>query len=127
MEETNTVKYNRGKKKHNERYNININSSSPNKLQRSYDNIMNRKEGSQNFTSYNITSQNNNRKINLEKYSNIHPINQSPKKILGYQTASQCGSFICPYAQYCNLHHIHFHHIHIPHNHFYPRLNYNSS
>ena len=127
MEEINTVKNNRKKRKHNERYNNNINSSSPNKLQRSYDNAINRKQCSQNFKSYNITSENNNRKINLQKYNNIRPINQSSQKILGCQNLSQCGSFVCPCAHHCTLHHIHFHHIHIPHNHFCPRLNYSSS
>ena len=126
MEEINTVKYNKGKK-HNERYNINLNSSSPNKLQRSYDNTINRKAANQNFTSYNITSENNNRRINLQNYNNIRPINQSSQKILGCQSPIRCISHLCPYAHHCNLHHIHFHHIHIPHNHFCPRLNYSSS
>ena len=67
MEEINTVKFNKGKK-HNERYNININSSSQNRLERSYDNAINRKVASQKFTSYNITSENHNRR---KIYKNI--------------------------------------------------------
>ena len=109
---------------YNERYNINnTNSSHPIRLDRSYDNTINRKTKNINFTSYNITSENNNRKLNLEKYTNIRQLNQSSQSSLGYLCGYQCGSQLCPYMNHCYLHNIHFYHMHIPHNHFCPRLN----
>lgn len=125
MEEISEKKYLK-EKKQNERYN-NINSSSPLRLGHSFDNTLNRNNINQNFSSYNIDSENKNKKINLEKYNNIRPISQTFQNNLGYQCRCQCGSYFCPYYHHCSLHHIHFHHIHIPHIHYCPRLNYSSS
>ena len=126
MEEINTNNFYESKKQ-NSRYDTNINSKFPNRLERSFDNTLNRNLENQNFTSYNITTDNNKRQINLEKYNNISPINQTSKKSLGYTQGVQCSSYLCPYLHHCNLHHIHFHHIHIPHSHFCPRLHNSSS
>ena len=123
MEEINTDKDYK-EEEYNERYNINnTNLSHPLRLDRSYDNTINRKTKNINFTTYNITSENNNRKLNLEKYTNIRQLNQSSQSSLGYRCGYHCGSQLCPYMNHCYLHHVHFHHIHIPHNHFCPRLN----
>ena len=124
MEEIRTNKYLK-EKNQNERYN-NL-SSSPIRLGRSYDNTLNRNLTNQNFTSYNISSEDKEHQINLEKYNNIHPINQSTDNNLGYHCNNRCTTCFCPYYHQCNLHHIHLHHIHIPHSHYCPRLNYHSS
>ena len=125
MEEISEKKYLK-EKKQNERYN-NINSSSPLRLGHSFDNTLNRNNINQNFSSYNIDSENKNKKINLEKYNNIRPISQTFQNNLGYQCRCQCGSYFCPYYHHCSLHHIHFNHIHIPPIHYCPRLNISSS
>ena len=124
-EEINTDKNNQVKKQ-NKRYNININTSSPLRLGRSYDNSLNRKEINQNFNSYNVTTENNNRQINLEKYNNIRPVTQSPENI-PHRCGYKCNSCSCPYIHHYIPHHVHFHHIHLPHNHFCPRLNCDTS
>ena len=126
MEEINANNFNKSRKQSN-RYGININSKFPNRLERSFDNTLNRNLEKQNFTSYNITTDNNNRQINLEKYNNIGTLSQISKKGLDYAQDVQCSSYLCPYLHHCSLHHIHFHHIHIPHSHFCPRLHYSSS
>ena len=61
MEEITTNK-NLKEKRQNERYNNE--SSSPIRLGRSYDNTLNRNFKDQNFTSYNITSENKDHQIN---------------------------------------------------------------
>lgn len=124
MEEINTDQKEKKEEKNKERNNIDyINSSPPLRLDRSYDNTINRRTGDLNFTSYNIASENNNRKINLEKYNNIRQINRSPQTSPRYGCGIHCSnSVLCPYINHCFLHHVHFHHIHIPHNHFCPRL-----
>ena len=60
MEEEINIDKSNQVKKQNKRYNININTSSPLRLGKSYDNTSNRKEKNQNFTSYNIISEKNN-------------------------------------------------------------------
>ena len=81
MEEEIIVDKNSHVKKQLKRNNININISWPLRLSRPYDNTLNRKENNQNFTSYNIASENNTPQINLEKYNNIYPVIKSPEMI----------------------------------------------
>ena len=117
MEEINISK--NIKEEINEYDNIN---SSPLRPGRSYDNTINRNMGNSKFTAYNISNENNNRILNLEKYNNIRPVNQTQKSV-GYRCGYHCGSYLCPYMHHCQLNHIHFHHIHIPHTHICPRMN----
>ena len=117
MEEINISK--NIKEEINEYDNIN---SSPLRPGRSYDNTINRNMGNSKFNAYNISTENNNRILNLEKYNNIRPVNQTQKSV-GYRCGYHCGSYLCPYMHHCQLNHIHFHHIHIPHTHICPRMN----
>ena len=125
MEKIKTNK-NLKEKRQNERYNNNL-SSSPLRLGRSYDNTLNKNYKNLKFTSYNISTDNKENRIYLEKDNNIYPVNQSSENNLGYHCKNKCSRHLCPYYQHCSLYHIHFHHIHIPHMHYCPRINYSPS
>ena len=127
-EEQQPVKYYKGKN-HNKRYNnININTSSPRRIGRSFDNTLNKNTRNQNFASSNINSNNYKNKFNLDKNINLsRPLEKSFQANTSTNCPLQCPSILCPLIGHCNLHHIHYHHIHVPHSHFCPRLNYSPS
>ena len=124
MEVINTAQ-NYNEEKYNYLYNTNNNNNQSFhlRLDRSFDNINNRRNRYSNYTCYNITSENNDQKSNPEKYNNIHQISESSQKNLEYQDGHHCCEHLCHFINHCFVHPIHFHHIHIPHNDFCPHLN----